>query len=432
MEKPLLDITTHVPIEHIDKRVADYFTPAGTWDWEFLKQYLPHEVLLHLAAYAINDDPNEKDEVIWSKSSTGKFTTKSAFLMLSPTESSQSDPLLKAIWKLQLPHRIQSFTWLALQNKLLTNEERQRQHLIDYTQCAGCLSSSESMIHVLRNCVHSATVWRELGASNVLPNFFSCQIEDWWQLNLKCGTKGDTDIQWNLIFCCTTWFLWKWRNFRIFRNANEIPTNKGVAIKKILEACKKNWTPDALIRGNQHNLLQVSWKKPPYGCVTLNVDGACEPFSKIIRTGGVIRDHDGLWQIGFTRNIGKGNPLLAEAWAMLSGVQAALSRNFRNVIIEPDSLELVELINNPQATDACHPIWNFLCCIHKELRCFSQVRVRHIFREANGVADILAKKAISSVAGLVFLSQPPDILQLLRNDLLQMTIPRIGCVPPLT
>lgn len=214
MEKPLLEIANQVPLEHINKRVVDYISTSGTWDWESLEQLLPHEVLLHLAAFMIHNISNEKDEIVWSKSSSGKFTTKSAFLMLSPVEINSEYLLLKGIWKLQIRHRIQAFAWLVLQNKILTNEERHRSHLIDYTNCVFCPSASETTIHTLRDCAHSLSIWR---------------MEEWWQLNLKCYKKGDENVQWNVTFCCTIWFIWKWRNMRIFQSDSEIPLNKGAS-----------------------------------------------------------------------------------------------------------------------------------------------------------------------------------------------------------
>lgn len=96
---------------------------------------------------------------------------------------------------------------------------------IDYTECGTCHSASKTIIHTLRDCMHSLDFWRELRANNFLPKFLSCQMEEWWNINTKCSRKGDGDFQWNLTFYCTIWFLWKWQTLRIFQNMTNVPMN---------------------------------------------------------------------------------------------------------------------------------------------------------------------------------------------------------------
>lgn len=202
IDKPLVDYLNSIPLEHINRKVNDYVTPAGNWDWNSIERLLLHNILLHLAAFKINVNTDEKDIIIWNKSSSGKFTTKSAFAMLSPASDTSVASNLRLIWKLKIPHYFQYFTWLACQGKLLTNEERQQRHLIDYTNCGSCSLGPESIIHVLRYCSHSSGIWQSLGVLDLLPNFFSCDVYVWWQLNLKCINESVWEGSWNLIFCC--------------------------------------------------------------------------------------------------------------------------------------------------------------------------------------------------------------------------------------
>lgn len=125
--------------------------------------------------------------------------------------------------------------------------------------------------------------------------------------------------------------------------------------------------------------------------------------------------------------MGKGHPLLAEAWAVLSGLQVALPRNFHSPIIESDSLELVNILNDMQKVDSAHPTWNILCSIRQSCLLFSRAQVKHIFRQTNGVADCLAKLALSAPSNLEILNQPPPtVIPLLRNDLCGVALPRAG------
>lgn len=101
--------------------MCDYLTPSGNWDLTLLEQLLPHDALLRLARFKINEGSIEKDEIILSKSSSGKFTTKLAFDLISPAEVGPAGSLLKILWKVQIPHRIQMLNWLAYQDRFLTN-----------------------------------------------------------------------------------------------------------------------------------------------------------------------------------------------------------------------------------------------------------------------------------------------------------------------
>lgn len=92
----------------------------------------------------------------------------------------------------------------------------------------------------------------------------------------------------------------------------------------------------------------MSWKKPPGSWMKINVDGAFNETTETMGAGGIIRDHNGSWQVGFVFNIGKGHPLLAKAWAALIGIQIACDRGYNDVILESDSLELVHLLNSTE------------------------------------------------------------------------------------
>ncbi|WP_432648810.1 ribonuclease H family protein, partial [Morganella morganii] len=57
---------------------------------------------------------------------------------------------------------------------------------------------------------------------------------------------------------------------------------------------------------------------------------------------GVIRDITGRWKGAYVYNIGTCSPLQAEAWALSRGIQLTVSIGFKKVILESDSLVIVE------------------------------------------------------------------------------------------
>ena len=55
----------------------------------------------------------------------------------------------------------------------------------------------------------------------------------------------------------------------------------------------------------------IRWKAPSWPCVSLNTDGAIKRFGDA-GAGGLIRDYNGNWLMGFTVNLGMCSILSAE------------------------------------------------------------------------------------------------------------------------
>ena len=60
---------------------------------------------------------------------------------------------------------------------------------------------------------------------------------------------------------------------------------------------------------------QIQWKRPSHGWVKLNTYGSSLGNPGPAGGGGVIRDEEGAWIVGFARNIGITSCYLAELWA---------------------------------------------------------------------------------------------------------------------
>ncbi|KAK4731276.1 hypothetical protein R3W88_024264 [Solanum pinnatisectum] len=68
--------------------------------------------------------------------------------------------------------------------------------------------------------------------------------------------------------------------------------------------------------------------KPPEGVLKLNIYGSFEQNSTNGGTGGVLRDHLGIWIAGFTCKVKVRNAHHAEVLALLHGVNVAKRLNF--------------------------------------------------------------------------------------------------------
>jgi len=69
--------------------------------------------------------------------------------------------------------------------------------------------------------------------------------------------------------------------------------------------------------------VQISWKKPLTGWMKLNTDGAAFGNPIQVGGGGVLRDSNGDWVVGFIRKLGSMSSVLVELWALKDGLLLA-------------------------------------------------------------------------------------------------------------
>ncbi|KAK5818964.1 hypothetical protein PVK06_023918 [Gossypium arboreum] len=76
--------------------------------------------------------------------------------------------------------------------------------------------------------------------------------------------------------------------------------------------------------------------------VHLFIDGAVQLDSGLVAAGGVLRDKEGQWIIGFHRFLGKCSVFNAELWGILEGLKLIQRLDYDHVIIHSDSLKVVK------------------------------------------------------------------------------------------
>ncbi|KAK9035664.1 hypothetical protein V6N11_077698 [Hibiscus sabdariffa] len=94
-----------------------------------------------------------------------------------------------------------------------------------------------------------------------------------------------------------------------------------------------------------HCLAQKQvWSRPPFGWICLNVDGTVLPSTNMGSAGGLVRDTDGRWLLGFYKFMGIISPLCVELWAIYVGLRVAWDNGFEYVQVQSDCLEAVKLL----------------------------------------------------------------------------------------
>lgn len=100
-------------------------------------------------------------------------------------------------------------------------------------------------------------------------------------------------------------------------------------------------------------------------------------------------------------------PLLAELLAFKLGLTLAWSLGMKHLICESDSLDIVKALNNPTFT-YCHSFTGVVKEVLELLRMYWNVKVQHVFREANVCADHFTKLGARSDYLLKLWSSSPE------------------------
>ena len=279
--------------------------------------------------------------------------------------------------------------------------------------CPRCHREVESILHMLRDCPYSRSVWNHLGGCVNNSIFFSMSIQEWLFSNATSKIQHNSGpLPWSLVFLFSLWLLWKDRNLCVFNHKIPNPNLNKEIIDRATEFffCAYN----GLVTKRMVT-KSIRWEKPRAGWLTLNTDGSAASSSSPAGGGGLVRDENGDWVKGFARRIGSTSSYLAELWALRDGLQLCLQIHAHSVVIEVDAKAIVETFNSPTLPSSCvSPIMDECRHIAKQI---PQVRFRHIYREANRCADFLGRLGSSLEIGFsVFISPPMDLFPFLEAD----------------
>ena len=180
---------------------------------------------------------NRKDRVIWAYTSSGVYSTSSAYKLLStrvsPGSSNQEPQrrFWKAVWELRVPHKIKHFVWRACHNTLPTKCNLFWLKHINSEVCELCNEGHKDLLHAVWKCrvvegVWSCHSWAQQ-AVNPPPLTF-CDLFDRF-LQVTNDFRKE-------IFAVAAWCLWNRRNALHFgRQVQPIANISSLASKLLQE-----------------------------------------------------------------------------------------------------------------------------------------------------------------------------------------------------
>nr|XP_027103068.1 uncharacterized protein LOC113724357 [Coffea arabica] len=182
------------------------------------------------------------------------------------------------------------------------------------------------------------------------------KLQGWW-----VHSSGNSALAalTRLLPTIVCWELWKARNKVCFEDV--VTTRTGLLHQITLQLhavghafpfrCTN--TGDATLRGQglvpflvypRHRTIALSWSCPTRPYVKLNVDGSSLGNPGDSGGGGLVRDNSGCFLYGFSSYYGWQTNMHAEASARLEGIQLCLSQGYGHVLVELDSLTLLNVV----------------------------------------------------------------------------------------
>ncbi|KAK9006758.1 hypothetical protein V6N11_019092 [Hibiscus sabdariffa] len=281
-----------------------------------------------------------------------------------------------------------------------------------FDRCELCGAANEDIEDVLRSCIAAKGIWGPLIPNKNREEFFSIPVYDWLTRNLFDNSFFTNDESWQIRFIITCWLIWKRRCSLLLAPTMGVLEDITSRCNQMVEECQKAFISggENIRRQNQASI----WTGPPSGWIKLNVDASVSMADNKAGIGGVLRDEQGNWIFGFARSIGRCSVILAELWAIHDGLLHTWNLNHRNVILESDYLEAVQIINYKSKILANSAlITSIKKMINKEWR----VEVNHIGRDKNRITDRLALRGRDGELSTVSFTQAPrDIASLIEDE----------------
>ncbi|KAK4480848.1 hypothetical protein RD792_011700, partial [Penstemon davidsonii] len=170
-------------------------------------------------------------------------------------------------------------------------------------------------------------------------------------------------------------------------------------------------TPIPWQRDKEDKIIWGDWVKPDKGWFKVNTDESVLVEKKSAAAGGVIRDDEGVWIRGFSRNLGDVTITVAELLAAREGLSLAWERRLPCIILELDSEVVVKLIRHADTSQ--HPLGAVIEDCRRLLGMPWESKIVHTKRSGNACADALAKLGHSiGREGHSWDSPPHEVLQI--------------------
>jgi ribonuclease HI len=410
-------------------KVSELIDPStGSWDLQLLNEIFLSVDVGRIIQIPINIQGFD-DFIAWSFTRHGRYTVRSGYHLqwrhnfgsranqLSLPGASPQNPVWKELWRLKIPSKVKIFCWRALHGILPLKCILANRHIGNSGECPICQQGAEDILHLLFRCPTAQDMWEALGLQAAINEALqvdragSAVLEHLLRRNDN-SLPGFDHIGLKETVTVTCWYLWWMRRRRT--HDEEVPP---------LNRCKMSIlsiTANAMRAAEKRlTISPARWIRPEPRKVKINVDASYHSDLHAGAVGVVIRDYQGQFiaaRCCFLSHVASAT--LAEAIAMKEGLSLALNRGCNSIIAESDSMETIEACTGEQLW------WSESSAIYADCvdmaSTFESISFNHIPREANKVADDLAKFSFLNSLSCNWVDEPPSFI--LNNLIGDVTI----------
>lgn len=181
----------------------------------------------------------------------------------------------------------------------------------------------------------------------------------------------------------------------------------GTAIHQPVRVLVRNWHKEA---------INVTWEKPEKGWTKLNYDGSCKCKTGKASIGGIFRNHNAEFLLGYAESIGQSNSTIAELAALVRGLEIVLENGWSDIWLEGDSKSLVDIISQRRQAK-CTQVQMHVARINLIIPEIKNCILTHIYREGNRAADKFAQMGYRLKKPQIWRHIPPnEVLRIVKED----------------
>ena len=272
---------------------------------------------------------------------------------------------------------------------------------LDDDLCVLCHGESEFVLHLFKNCIEVQDFWRHGPLHFHARSHPATNITDWLIETLQKLNTDERDL-----FFMGFWAIWTERNNVNWKGTSFKPMNMIYWVYQSLSDFH-SLHPKSVSKKKRPI---TKWQSPPRGRLKMNVDGAYEAESGKGGVDVVVRDENGRSIAVLAKFYQYVHSTLAmETEACRQGLLLGRRQGWTNMDIESDSSVLVVALNSVR--EDYSDVGRVVDDCKQYLIAMQSSTIRHIFREANSVADRLAHFACQGSIDSLWLEEPPDIIQ---------------------
>ena len=238
---------------------------------------------------------------------------------------------------------------------------------------------SEDIIHVLRNYRKAKDFWNSTNYPQTLCTSFSSDLESWIEANARSSLKVENkDYPWSTIFLFGIWNLWLQCNQRASKQQAANPF-----LLRAVEIQVKKYFYCVSGSGEDKSKVskEVRWTKPVARWPKLNTDESMMGASGLAGCGGLVRDSNRQWIIGFAKPISATSRIAKMLFTLREGLALCVELKVHAIAVELDASAAISLVSSNITSNG--DLSSLVDDCREFLLRLPQARMSHYYREAN-------------------------------------------------